>query len=407
MDATRVLEAPPEARTAVVERIEDPCAFDGLRAKWNELLEASPSKSLFLTWEWLSTWWKHLADGRRLCILVVHAAGELIAIAPLTWRPRRLGHLLSVRSLEFLGTGSVGSDYLDLIVRRGRAAEAVRALAAYLADGTDVIGLAQVEADASDAGRLAAELGRRGWSVLSEATSVCPFIGLAGRSWESYLDSLGPAHRYNFRRRLRGLSRLGHVRLERVQTEAQRRDALCELVGLHHMRWRLRGGSSAFYDVALVAFHEEFSRLALERGWLRLFTLRLDGKAIASVYGFRYGDKFYFYQSGFDPGYARQSVGLVALGLTIKAALEEGAMEYDLLHGDEEYKFLWAHQTRELRRLDLFPSHVRGWLYQQAIEASRAARRAVRCVLPATVVQRIGAGRRSENHAGHHAAGAP
>ena len=81
-----------------------------------------------------------------------------------------------------------------------------------------------------------------------------------------------------------------------------------------------------------------------------------------SSYGFRYGDKFYFYQSGFDPGYARQSVGLVALGLTIKAALEEGAMEYDLLHGDEEYKFLWAHQTRELRRLELFPSYVRGWL---------------------------------------------
>src|SRR2546428_11730535 len=163
MDATRVLEAPSEARTAGVARIEDPSAFDGLRAEWNELLEASPSKSLFLTWEWLFTWWKHLADGRRLSILVVHAAGELVAIAPLTWRPRRLGHLLSVRSLEFLGTGSVGSDYLDLIVRRGRAAEAVRALAAYLADGTAVIGLAQGGPDASEAGRLAAERGRWGW----------------------------------------------------------------------------------------------------------------------------------------------------------------------------------------------------------------------------------------------------
>ncbi|MBI4638168.1 MAG: GNAT family N-acetyltransferase [Candidatus Rokubacteria bacterium] len=390
-----------------VERIEDAAAFEKLRGEWTALLSTCTSDCLFLTWEWLFTWWKHLAEDRRLSILVVRSRGELIAIAPLAWRPRRLSHLLSVRSLEFLGTGSVGSDYLDLITRRGLAVEAARALAAHLVDGTAVMGLAQLEPGAPNAWRLAAELERRGWSVRSAGTSVCPFIDLAGGSWESYLDGLGPAHRYNFRRRLRQLSRLGELRLERVETEAQRRAAVRALVTLHHMRWYPRGGSSALHSTSLVAFHDEFSGLALERGWLRLFTLRLDGRPVASVYGFRYRDRFYFYQSGFDPSYARQSSGLVALGLSIKAAVEEGVKEYDLLHGDEEYKFHWAHRTRALQRLELYPPRVRGWLYRQAIEASRAARHVARRVLLETVSPGFAAGRRNEPYAVDHATGAP
>jgi CelD/BcsL family acetyltransferase involved in cellulose biosynthesis len=110
------------------------------------------------------------------------------------------------------------------------------------------------------------------------------------------------------------------------------------------------------------------------------------------VYGFRYRDTFFFYQSGFDPRLARASVGLLAVGLSIKAAVEEGAREYDFLHGDEAYKFHWARRTREIGRLELYPPHVRGRLYRRAIQASRAARRTARRVLPDAVAQRFAVG---------------
>lgn len=375
-----------------VERIDDPAAFERLEGGWRELLSASGADSLFLTWEWLFTWWKHLAGRRRLAILAVRASGELIALAPLAARAPGLARGLPVPSLELLGTGSVGSDYLDLIVRRERVADAVSALAAYLADGVAMVGLPQVRAEASHGRDLAAALERRGWSLRRRQTSVCPFIDLAGRSWESYLDDLGPAHRYNFRRRLRQLERRGDLRFERVETEAQRARAFSELVTLHQSRWLSRGGSNALDSPALVAFHEDLSRLALARGWLRLFTLRLDDTALAGVYGFRYRDTFYFYQSGFDPRWSPLSAGLVALGLSIKAAADEGVPVYDLLHGDEAYKFQWARQTRELERLELYPPRVRGWLYRQAIDANRRARRVARRVLPEPVAQRLAVG---------------
>jgi CelD/BcsL family acetyltransferase involved in cellulose biosynthesis len=375
-----------------VETIDSAAAFGELAGAWTALLAASPSGGLFLTWEWLFTWWKHLAGRRRLSILAVRARGELIALAPLAARPHPLPRAVAVPALEFLGTGTVGSDYLDLIVRPGHAAEAIRALAAWAADGDAVVRLAQVHAAGASVWGLAAELGRRDWSVRSARTSVCPFVDLAGHTWESYLETLGPAHRYNVRRRLRQLEGRGRLTFQRVETEAERAPALRELVALHQLRWRPRGGSCAFASPALVDFHEELSRLALARGWLRLYTLRLDDQPLAAVYGFRYRDTFCFYQSGFDPRHARTSVGLVAVGLSIKAAIDEGATEYDFLHGDEAYKFQWARRTRDLCRLELYPPHVRGRLYRQAVEANRAARRVARRLLPEAVAHRLAAG---------------
>ena len=102
---------------------------------------------------------------------------------------------------------------------------------------------------------------------------------------------------------------------------------------------------------------------------------------MAALYGLTYGKTFYFYQSGFDPAYSKQSVGLVMMGLAVKAAIEEGVSEYDLLHGDEEYKCHWASEARDLSRLELYPPHARGRIYKRAIDLNRAARRMAKRVL--------------------------
>ena len=109
----------------MIDRIDDPARFQALNAEWDELLKASSADSPFLTWEWLWSWWKHLAADGTLHILAFRDRDRLVAIAPLMSRTLRVAGLAPVRVLEFLGTGSVGSDYLDLIVRRGQEAEAL------------------------------------------------------------------------------------------------------------------------------------------------------------------------------------------------------------------------------------------------------------------------------------------
>ena len=383
-------------RPAAIEThvIEDAAGFEQLRPEWNELLEASNSNGLFLTWEWLFTWWKHLSDGRRLHIVTVREGRQLVAIAPLALRPPSLTRLLPFQALEFLGSGIIGSDYLDFIIRRGKEREACRTLADYLSREKLVLELAQLSKDSCVAAEIAARLHQGGWSLAGAQTNVCPFIHLAGHSWQSYLATLGSKHRYNFDRRVKVLMKKFDLRLEQVLSGEQRRQALESLIDLHNRRWQdRRGYSEAFYTPSLLAFHEELSRLALEQGWLRLFILRLSGHPVAALYGFRYCRTFYFFQSGFDPAYGKHSVGLVTMGLTIKSAIEEGVEEYDMLHGDESYKLHWARQVRALERLELYPPGARGRVCKGARGVSRAIRRMGRLVLPKTIADRLAIGK--------------
>src|SRR6266850_4452724 len=103
----------------MVQIVESPAEFERLRDEWDDLLAASSADGVFLTHEWLHSWWKHLGGGRGPRVVTVRDGGRLIAIAPVRLAPPSLRILLPFRRLEFLGTGSAGSDYLDLIVRRG------------------------------------------------------------------------------------------------------------------------------------------------------------------------------------------------------------------------------------------------------------------------------------------------
>jgi len=342
-----------------------------LRAEWEDLLTESSADCLFLTWEWLFTWWQELGRGRRLALREVRRDGRLIGLAP--WMLRRG---LPAR-LELLGNGRVGSDYLDVIARNGSEGEVSAALAADLDRRGGVVVMTQLR-QSSLAARLSSLLGEHRWRSLRDTTHVCPFIALDGLSWQDFLQSLGPSHRSNVRRRLRKLHARYAVTFERADDAAHAAESFDVLLRLHRLRWSQRGGSDGFTDPPLVAFHRRFSRLALERGWLRLYVLRLDGRPAAAWYGFRYGHRFLFYQSGFDPAFAGSSVGLASMSLAIQAAIAEGAAELDLLHGAEPYKLLWTREARPLERLELFPPSALGTLRRQLTCSIRGAKRLLR-----------------------------
>jgi CelD/BcsL family acetyltransferase involved in cellulose biosynthesis len=377
-----------------VDLIEQDDRFAEMAAEWNALLRTSLARCIFLTWEWVHTWRRHLGQDRELSVLAVRQDGALVGIAPLVLDRARPERLSPLATLEFLGTGEVGSDYLDLIAKPGFEGHVLSAVAAHVSRARTALRLRRFEPLSALAAELATKLADSGWRASPAGTETCPFIRLGGHTWDSYLASLGPEHRSNVRRRLRKLETTGTMSFERVVSEEQRREVLPALVRLHNQRWQERGGSEAFHNKALVAFHDELTRLALARGWLRLFALRLDGRVAAALYGFLYEGHFSFYQSGFDPREARLGLGLAAMGLAIKSAIEEGAVEYDLLHGDEPYKFLWCREARRLEQLDLFPPTAAGRIAQQAAEAIRGARRAVRRLLPPPLVAAAVAARR-------------
>jgi len=342
-----------------------------MEKEWNSLLQSSHADNLFLSWEWMNLWWRRFGNRRRLHVIEVRTNGMLVALMPLC--------IVSGR-LEFLGTGSVGSDYLDFIVHADYETRTRAVIARVLKETGRTMRLGQLRVDAA-VSSVAARLAENGFRIVERTTAVCPYLSLDGLTWEEFLSSLGQSHRENVRRRIRQLEKKGAI-FEVTKTETERLRNLQILFKLHARCWEDRGGSDGLHTDQLISFHEEFSRIALQRGWLRLFVLHVDGKPAAAVYGFLRNGKFYFYQSGFEPAFRNSSVGLVALALTIRQAIEEKASEFDFLHGNEEYKFRWARDSRDLKCIDFYPQTLAGSLAMQWNQAARATRRMARYVIP-------------------------
>jgi CelD/BcsL family acetyltransferase involved in cellulose biosynthesis len=345
-------------------RVDSTWRFTELRSAWDSLLQSSEAASPFLTWEWLHPWWKHLSGRSRLRMLAVDAGNRLIAIAPF----RLTTGVARLPCLDLLGSGEAGSDYLDVITRSGFEAEGLDAVERFVVAQSIALRLTHLASSAAAPG-LASRLERRGWTQVTTPGGICPYIPLAGHTWDSYLATLGASHRANVRRRLRALEQKFDVRFERVTGDRDRRDALERLTHYHERRFDSRG--TAFRTASLCAFHDEATRRFLERGWLRMFVLRVNGAPVAVMYGLLYNRTFYFYQHGFDDSYQQYSIGLVLMALSIRTAIEEGAAEFDMLWGTEPYKFLWARQTRELHNLHLFPPHLAGRLHRGLFYARR------------------------------------
>jgi len=368
-----------EQSAFTISVIDDFDRFGSLRTEWKDLLRSSSSNNPFLTWEWLHAWWKHLNGGRTLQILTVRSeVYRLVGVAPLCVSR---GRLPGLSQLEFLGTGWAGSDYLDLIARRGYERDTVDAFAEWFQARAKTVRFDHLRPGAL-AGSLGDRLGGSGWVRAATTSGVCPFTTLRGHSWESYLETLRPSQRTRCRRYLNTLRKKFNVTFERIETDAERRDVLSALMGFHDQRWTSRGGSTAFQTAELQAFHHDVTARALNAGWLRLHALRLDGEIAAVTYCFHINGRFYLYQHGFNPRFWQYSVGVVVLGLTIHAAIDESASEFDLLYGEEPYKALWANETRPLDRIELFPPHLGGRLHRRTVDAERGMRMLVRRLFP-------------------------
>jgi CelD/BcsL family acetyltransferase involved in cellulose biosynthesis len=351
----------------IVDRLPE---FEALRLSWNELLHASAANRPFLTWEWLFAWWTSLRGRSRLKLFVVRAGDQLLAVAPLRVTG---GGLTWFSSLEFIGTGFAGSDYLDLIVRRGFETEALEALAGSIEAQGLALRLTHLP-PASLASRLARRLGTDGWGCRETPSGVCPLIRLAGHTWDSYLASRGSAHRANVRRRLRTAVGVLDVRFERVGSAPQRLEVLKALAAFHEERFTGNTRSTAFQTPDLQAFHRDATARALDAGWLRLYALYLNGEMAGAMYAFSYDQRFYFYQHGYDERFQKHSPGLLLIAMTIRAAIEEGALEFDFLYGTESYKALWADEQRPLGRLDAFPARLGGRMHQRSVDAESTLR---------------------------------
>jgi CelD/BcsL family acetyltransferase involved in cellulose biosynthesis len=326
--------------------------LSSLRREWSSLHLASGA-SPFLAWDWLYFWWRRIApDARPQVLLARDGANRLVGLLPLYERRERWAGIEGTR-LGLMGDQHVGSDFMDAIALPGHEA-AVRAhfvdRLARMAGRVDVVELLGLEKGNALGEALLSRLAGRLLVAEREPSFTCPLIELEG-DYLSFLRAKGRAD--NLARRKKWLLAQPGFALERAAKPSEVAPALVEFFRLHALRWEKDGGSQGIESAAVRAFHRDACAALAESGRLRLHTLMLQGRALASVYGIVDRDRFYYYQSGYDPAWARRSVGLVLLGETLAEAFAEQRVAFEFLRGSEPYKFEWANAKREIEAVRL------------------------------------------------------
>jgi CelD/BcsL family acetyltransferase involved in cellulose biosynthesis len=194
-----------------------------------------------------------------------------------------------------------------------------------------------------------------------------PVADLGSQGWDGYLASRSRNLRSQIRRRLRAMKEAHEIEVWRSSSIADAEFGMEVLFRLHGARWRERAERSSFDNPGAHAFHRDFARAAAEQGWLRLYLLQADGESVAAWYGWRLGSTVSYYQAGYDPGWASQSVGSVLFAESIRLAAEEGAERYDMLLGDEAFKLRYATRVIDAASVTVARRTSRAWLRAAAV----------------------------------------
>jgi CelD/BcsL family acetyltransferase involved in cellulose biosynthesis len=362
-----------------VSASRDPRRLDALRPEWAALFDAAPAPSPFLSWEWLSPWWRSFGAGRTPWILEARdGEGRLAGLLLLAGETGALG----IRRWRLLGNGVTGADGLDVLARAPDAAAVRDALARFLAasiDAWDVLELEDLPAGSPAIEALRRATAARGATAELERAFVCPGFAVRG-TFEAHLARLPRLD--TFRRRVRWLSRQPGFRIDVATTPGEAREAIEDFLRLHRLRWAEDGGSAGIPAGPVEDFHRAAAPLLAARGWLRLYRLHVAGGAIASIHGLEVGGRFLYYQSGYDPAWRARSPGLVLVGRTVEDAYARRLDDYDFLRGTEPYKLEWASDRRETCTLRLRAPTLRAGADGLARAALRDARLLARSVAP-------------------------
>jgi CelD/BcsL family acetyltransferase involved in cellulose biosynthesis len=361
-----------------VTRISSTEDFAALRDEWDALLSVSKADTVFLTWEWAFSWWEAFRHADTdLFVLKVTEHDKTVGLAPLVLTRRRLGGLFTLRQLRFLGADIACGDYLDFIIdSRSEERAVLKALFADLQDHHgewDHLCLTEIPETSVNVPEVADVARDLRYRFTQGTLRVCPSAALP-ETWQALEDSLNRDFRRNLKYEKRQLlEKRGAIfhRCDEQNLEAE----LEAFWVLHEKRWNSKGQAGVFTDPSKREFYRKMATRCTEKQWLRLCFLTVENAHIATLWGFRYGRRFYGLQTGFDPAWRKFSVGHVLLACVFEHAIGEGCREYDFLRGTESYKYDWKAWDKKTVELRVANRNVKARLLDALIQMRRRAHR--------------------------------
>jgi CelD/BcsL family acetyltransferase involved in cellulose biosynthesis len=337
---------------------------------WDALVARSGTDKLFLSWDWLTNWWRVFGDmvGGKADVLAFYRGTQLVGLAPLYRRRLRRNAVVLTHSVQMIGIAwrdadPLISEYLDVIATAEDLGAVREACVAYLVaqSGWDELVIAFTGTGGEWSAAYRRLVPAAGHYVRELDRSTTHQADLS-QGFAAYLSQLRQSTRrsvWNLRRRLGSDAA---VRLEAV-ARGDIDSAFADLNRLHLLRWN----KPAFIDKRL-EFHRQLALRLSATGDLAMSRLCVNGKVVSVLYDVRKFGRQYNIKMAFDPNFSTQvSLGLIHLGYAMEQAAEIKVARYDFLAGpgrSSDFKRLLSQQRYELSCVQIVRGHLLPTLYR-------------------------------------------
>jgi|SRR5829696_48 len=366
----------PGLNTLRIERLTTLADLHRIQNQWNALLDATPTGTIFQTWEWTVSWYEAFERDAIDVLAAFTPDGRLVGLAPLG-----VGGIPVIgRRIRFLlGYRHSLTEYLDILVHPDFAEEATAAiLGSWHKDARkwDLIVLSSIRADSPFLHQLAMLAPSFGLHV-EEYWSGVGVRGSLAQCPDHYFASLSRKTRKTITNLANRLEREGYdAHVVEVTDPESLLPALEVFFELHERR------ANAELDPP----HDSRYPTAIERGFLKVVATRLlahnrlfftmlkvDGRAVAAQISFIHHGTLYLCDTGYDPDWAWYGVMSTLTSRSIARAIEHRCTELDLLLGSDQSKLRWGGAPQPVVSLAIGNAKLRS-------RAVLAAHRLVRAV---------------------------
>ena len=330
--------------------------FKALKKEWSSLHASVKNQSPFLTWEWMYQWWQSYATKLphtpQLSIITSRdSTGALQSVWPLFIGTEN-SSIGKIKILKFIGTEFESSDYLDIIADSKMTKNQYETIInsdvfKKVIASVDKIIFKNVLED-SIINRYKSSFKYFRWQ---QQNAICPFITLPADR-DDLLNSLSKNMKSSLRRTFNKLQKDPDTRLRTIDSIDDIDRAVKNLFDLHGARFDEKEENTKFIFETRGAFHQEISKIFLEKKWLKLYEVLYKDTVIGSFYCYHFSDILMYVQAGFNPDFSQYALGNQLILHAISDAINLNCTTFDFMRGDEAYKYKWTSSERYLYTLE-------------------------------------------------------
>ena len=226
------------------------------------------------------------------------------------------------------------------------------ALAASRCHGLELGLLAEDGATAALLGALAAS---GGWTLTAEPCERSLVVDTDG-DWEGYWKSLSGKRKKVMNAEERQLRGLGEIEIGEAGQTPDWREVFEEWLALEAQGWKGDNGSAIVQQPTEARFYRRVVEAAAQKGQLRLYALRLDGRLIAGQLLLADDGVLFWLKTAYDEALGRYGPGAILFRHTLQDCFADPSVTAVNIAGGPAWTEIWSKRAEPLLRVRLVPT---------------------------------------------------